>query len=202
MAITATDLNQPMLDHAESVGTVRPVQWRTGDAMHLPFEDASFDVVVCQFSVMFFSDRPAAYAEAARVLRPGGTFLFNVWDRLERNAFAAVISDALGGLFQEDPPLFLARTPYGYYDGAVIRADLATAGFAISGIDPLVTQSRAASSEIPAIAYCQGTPLRNEIVARGADRLIEATEVAAAALGTAFGRSDLVGESVPSSPPR
>jgi ubiquinone/menaquinone biosynthesis C-methylase UbiE len=88
VAITATDLNQPMLDHAASVGTSRPVTWRQADAQALPFEDASFDAVVCQFGVQFFPDRVHAYREIRRVLRPGGTFLFDTWDRIETNELA------------------------------------------------------------------------------------------------------------------
>ena len=81
--IVATDLNQAMLDQGAAVGTKRPVEWRQADAMQLPFEDATFDAVVCQFGVMFFPDKPKAFAEARRVLRPGGVFIFNVWDRIE-----------------------------------------------------------------------------------------------------------------------
>ncbi|MDA1196254.1 MAG: class I SAM-dependent methyltransferase [Planctomycetota bacterium] len=78
--ITATDLNTAMVAHGELIGTSRPVTWRQADVFDLPYADQSFDVVVCQFGVMFFADRVAAYREIRRVLRPGGTFLFNVWN--------------------------------------------------------------------------------------------------------------------------
>ena len=96
--------------------------------MALPYDDDSFDVVVCQFSAMFFPDRPAAYAEINRVLRPGGAFVFNGWDEITNNEFAATVTDAVGELYPDDPPLFLARTPHGYHDEAAIRSDLAAAG--------------------------------------------------------------------------
>ena len=51
--------------------------------MQLPFPDGTFDAVVCQFGVMFFPDKSKAYSEARRVLRHGGVFVFNVWDRIE-----------------------------------------------------------------------------------------------------------------------
>src|SRR5258706_7272698 len=108
-SIVATDLNQPMLDQAAKVGTKRPVQWRQADAMQLPFADASFDTVACQFGVMFFPDRGAAFAEARRVLRPGGALLFNVWDRIEQNEFAHAVDGAVAAQFPADPPRFLAR---------------------------------------------------------------------------------------------
>jgi len=195
VAITATDLNQPMLDYAAAVGTSRPVRWREADAMDLPFDDHSFDAVVCQFGVMFFPDRPRAFAEICRVLRPGGRFLFNVWDRIEANEFAQVVTDAVGTLFPDDPPLFLARTPHGYHDAELIRGDVAAGGFATpAGFHTLEARSRAASCTIPAIGYCQGTPLRNEIEARDSTRLTEATSVAAAAIRQRFGSTDIDGK--------
>jgi ubiquinone/menaquinone biosynthesis C-methylase UbiE len=195
VAIVATDLNQPMLDHASAVGTRRAVEWRQADAMQLPFEDSTFDAVVCQFGVMFLPDKPKAYAEARRVLRPGGVFLFNVWDRIEENEFADTVTAALATVFPDDPPRFMARTPHGYYDHETIKRDLAQGGFtAVPTITTLTARSRAKSFEIPAIAYCQGTPLRNEIEARGASRLAEATGVAAEAIARRFGRGAVDGK--------
>jgi len=195
VSIVGTDLNQPMLDHAAGVGTARPVEWRQADVMHLPFADATFDAVVCQFGVMFFPDRGAAFAEIRRVLRPGGTFLFNVWDRIENNEFADVVNTAVGTLFPDDPPVFLARTPHGYFIEAEVQADVAAGGFATpAGFDVLETRSRAVSCEIPAIAYCQGTPLRNEIEERDPARLNEATAVAATAIADRFGATDVDGK--------
>ena len=126
-----TDLNQPMLDHAAArQGIDRRIDWRRADAQALPFAAAAFDVVCCQFGVMFFPDRRAGYLEAKRVLRPGGCFLFSVWDRIEENVFADEVTAALAKLFPADPPRFLARTPHGYHDVAVIRSELEKAGFA------------------------------------------------------------------------
>jgi len=193
--ITATDLNQPMLDRAAEVGTARPVQWRAADAMSLPFEDESFDAVVCQFSVMFFPDKPKAFAQARRVLRAGGLFLFNVWDRIEDNEFADAVTTALAELFPADPPRFLARTPHGYHDVELVAQDLVRAGFtAAPEIVTIAARSRAESARIPALAYCQGTPLRNEIEARGAARLGEATDIAAEAIARRFGRGEVDGK--------
>ena len=187
-AIVATDLNQAMLDQAVATGTSRPVEWRQADAMQLPFEDGEFDAVVCQFGAMFFPDKPKAFAEARRVLRPRGIFIFNVWDRLEENEFAHAVTAAMEAVFREDPPRFLARTPHGYCDRATIARDLAQGGFNASPeIVTIAARSRAESARIPAVAFCQGTPLRNEIEARNAGRLGEATDVAAQAIARRFG---------------
>jgi SAM-dependent methyltransferase len=186
--VVATDLNQAMLDQASAVGTARAVEWRQADAMQLPFPDATFDAVVCQFGVMFFPDKSRAFSEARRMLRPGGVFLFNVWDRIEENELADVVTTALASVFPADPPRFLARGPHGYHDHRVIERDLASGGFAAPPrIDTVTARSRAASPRIPAIAYCQGTPLRTEIEARDAARLGEATDAAAEAIGKRLG---------------
>ena len=190
--LVASDLNQAMIERAEEIGTVGDVTWRQADALDLPFDDESFDVVVCQFGVMFFPDKVTAYREAKRVLRAGGTLLFNVWDQISTNEFADVVTDSVGTLFPADPPLFLARTPHGYHDESAISAELVAAGFGSIGFEPLEARSRAPLAQDPAIAYCQGTPLRDEIEARGGD-LLEATSVAASAIAERFGDRDVDG---------
>lgn len=193
--LVATDLNQPMLDRAAAVGTERPVQWQQADATRLPFDDASFDVLVCQFGVMFFPDKVRAFSEARRVLRRGGALLFNVWDRIEENEFAHTVTAALAGLFPADPPLFLARTPHGYSDLEAISRDLANAGFsAAPRFETMAARGRAASARVPAIAYCQGTPLRNEIEARSGGGLAEATSACTAAIAARFGEGPVDGK--------
>ena len=195
VSILATDLNQPMLDQAAAVGTSRPVEWRQADALQLPFPDAVFDMVVCQFAVMFFPDKQRAFSEARRVLRPGGCFIFNVWDRIEQNEFADSVTQALESAFLDNPPRFLARVPHGYHNLSVIAQDLAYGGFdRAPEFTTLPARSRAGSPRIPAVAYCQGTPLRSEIEARGSSRLVEATEIAAAAIASRFGSSAVDGK--------
>jgi ubiquinone/menaquinone biosynthesis C-methylase UbiE len=186
--IVATDLNQPMLDHARARQSPDGrIEWRQADALALPFAEQSFDVVACQCGVMFLPDKIQGYTEARRVLRPGGLFLFNVWDRISENEFADVVTEALAALFPHDPPRFLARTPHGYHDVERIRAELGAAGFTNVSVDAVDAKSRASSPRDPAVAYCQGTPLRNEIEARDASRLEDATQHATEALAHRFG---------------
>lgn len=194
-SIVATDLNQAMLDQATAIGTTRAVEWRQADAMQLPFDDQSFDVVVCQFGAMFFPDKSKAFAEARRVLRDNGLFIFNVWDRIEDNEFADVVTQALAVAFPHDPPRFMARVPHGYHDEAAITRDLHSAGFTGSPrFTTLAARSRADSPHVPAVAYCQGTPLRNEIEARAPSRLAEATDMATAAIARRFGSGEVDGK--------
>ena len=194
-SIVATDLNQAMLDQASLVVAKRNVEWRQADAMQLPFSDGTFDAVVCQFGAMFFPDKPKAFSEALRVLSPGGVFILNVWDRIEENEFADTVTTALASVFPEDPPRFMARTPHGYHDRETIKQDLAMGGFTKQAhIATVAARSRAESPRVPAIAYCQGTPLRNEIEARDARRLEEATDVTTAALAQRFGSGTVDGK--------
>ena len=188
----ATDLNQSMLDYAAlRQAPDNRVKWHRADALALPFEDVTFDLVCCQFGAMFFPDRISGYREARRVLKPGGYFLFNVWDRIEENVFADDVTNALAEMFPNDPPRFLARTPHGYHDTALIRSELEDAGFSQVMIETRSEQSRASSPRQAAIAYCQGTPLRNEIEARGAGKLEVATDHAASAIAGIHGSGEV-----------
>jgi ubiquinone/menaquinone biosynthesis C-methylase UbiE len=192
--ITATDLNQAMVDFAAAQRGGDRVAWRQADAQALPFADGSFDTVLCQFGVMFFPHRATAYREVRRVLKPGGQFLFSVWDRIEENEFDHIVTDAVAALFPGNPPRFFPRTPHGYYDTAQIDNELRAAGFTNVAIETVARRSRAPSSRDAAVGLCQGTPLRSEIEARAADRLEAATDAAAAALAERFGTGAIDGK--------
>jgi SAM-dependent methyltransferase len=196
--LVATDLNPPMLERAQAMGAARSVQWRQADAMRLPFDDGCFDAVACQFGVMFFPDKASAFREVRRVLRPGGAWIFNVWDRLEDNEFALAVSDALARLYPQDPADFMARIPHGYFDRATIEAHLAEGGFeAPPEWETLATRSTAESALAAAAAYCQGTPWRNEIearAARGGPGLEDAIRAGAAMIRERFGEGRVDGK--------
>ena len=179
--IVATDLNPDMLEIAAAKPISPRVTFAPADAQALPFPESRFDLVVCQFGAMFFPDRVAAFAEALRVLAPGGAFLFNVWDRLEANPASQAVSEAVAALFPDDPPGFLTRVPFGYHHKARIEADLRQAGFSAVEAATVAKRSRGAASDV-APGLCQGSPLRSEIEARAPGRLDEATRAAVAAL--------------------
>src|SRR6185295_10504982 len=187
-----TDLNQPMLDYAASQQAPDSrIKWRQADALSLPFENAAFDLVCCQFGAMFFPNRASAYREAKRVLKPGGHFLFNVWDRIEENVFADDVTNAHAKIFPNDPPRFLARTPHGYHDRVLIRGELEGAGFFRVLIETKAETSRASSPRIPAVAYCQGTLLRNEIETRDPGKLEAATDYATSVIADKHGSGEV-----------
>ena len=188
----ATDLNEAMIDRARARQPAGDrVDWRQADALALPFADDGFDVVLCQFGVMFFPDKVAGFAEARRVLRPGGAFLFNAWDRIDTSPLTEEVTRVVGEMFPEDPPMFLARTPHGYHDPDRIRADLAAAGFDDISVEHVEHLAHAENTATVASAFVTGTPLRNEIEARDAARLDEAEARVTAALVQLYGPGPL-----------
>jgi ubiquinone/menaquinone biosynthesis C-methylase UbiE len=161
--IVATDLNQPMLEVArQRVGSER-VRFEQADAQDLPFEDSSFDLVVCQFGAMFFPDKVRGHAEARRVLRNGEHYLLAIWDRIERNPVSNASQESLIELFPQDPPLFLLEGPFSYADPAAIERDLRAAGFSEVRIDTVERRSRSPSAHAAAEALCYGTPMGVEV---------------------------------------
>ena len=190
-----TDLNPPMVERAKAMQPADArLEFRPADALDLPFANAEFDAVCCQFGVMFFPDRVKGYHTARRVLKPGGVFLFNAWDSLAHNDFARVVHETIGAFYPGNAPEFFARTPHGYHDAALIGADLSAAGFGAVTVRHVAHESRAASARDAAMAYCQGTPMRMEIAARGADDLEPVTDRVEAALIKAFGTGPIAGK--------
>jgi ubiquinone/menaquinone biosynthesis C-methylase UbiE len=185
--IVSTDLNQAMLDHAASKPDLARVKLRQADALALPFAEASFDAVVCQFGVMFYPDRIKGHREARRVLRRGGRYLFSLWDSLEHNPMTRCVVDAAGRHLPHNPPRFLARTPHGHYDRDKTRNEVIQAGFAKVDIDVVSLPSRAPSARDAAIGLCQGTPMRGEIEAAAPQGLQATTDAAEAALVEQYG---------------
>jgi len=193
VSIVATDLNEAMIEQARSTESQRPVKWCWADALSLPFRDNEFDAVVCQFGVMFFPDKVKAFSEVHRVLRSGGTFVFNVWDQIEENEFPNAVAESLTALFPSDPPRFLARVPHAYHSRGEIEQDLTAGGFGNAPqIEIVIKRSRAKAAPDVARAFCHGTPLRNEIEERG--QLNDATAAASAAIAERFGTRDITGK--------
>jgi ubiquinone/menaquinone biosynthesis C-methylase UbiE len=180
--IVATDLNQAMLDEAARKVPAGNVSFRQADALNLPFEDSSFDLVLCQFGVMFFPDKVAGNAEARRVLRDGGHYLLVIWDSIDRNLATRIGGGAVAKLFPEDSAAFYERIPFRYHDRALIESDLRAARFKAVEIETVELRSRAASARDVAIGMTQGTPMRSEIEKQSPDALAAATDAAERAL--------------------
>jgi SAM-dependent methyltransferase len=185
--LTATDLSKPMLDYARvKVGECESIEWQEADAARLPFGDGEFGAVVCAFGVMFVPDRQAAFSEARRVLKAGGTFLFNVWDRLEENPHAAVGAEVVEGLFPGDEEMRF-RIPYEMHDPGLLRALLAATRFQVVRIEKKRIQIDRVSARTIATGQILGTPRSLLIEKRGVplDQVVEKVAAALAKIGGA-----------------
>jgi ubiquinone/menaquinone biosynthesis C-methylase UbiE len=180
--IVATDLNPPMLEQAARRVTSPAVRFQHADALDLPFPAASFDVVACQFGIMFFPDKVKGNSEAFRVLRDGGSYLLAIWDSVDRNLATRVAGRAVADLFPEQAAAFYERVPFRYFDKTQIEDDLNAAAFREVRIETVELMSRAPSARDAAIALTEGTPMRSEIEKAGPDALPSATDAAEAAL--------------------
>lgn len=169
--IVAVDLNQAMLDVAATQVESPNVTFRQGDALELPFEDGSFDLVVCQFGVMYFPDKVQGNAEARRVLRDGGHMLLAIWDSIERNLLAEITQQTLNRRFPENTPMFLSRGPHGYHVQEWIERDLEAAHFSEISIETVELPGRSGSAENAVYGICYGSPMQVELEEHGPDAI-------------------------------
>lgn len=189
--LVATDLNQAMLDYARTkFAPEDPVQWRQADAIELPFEDQSFDAVVCQFGLMFFPDKHKALREVFRVLRPGGTLLFNVWDAIEQNDLARTAHEVITKFFPDNPPDFY-QVPFSFYDPAEIRSHLSSAGFADIKLTLLPFPSKSVSAQAVVQGLIHGNPIIAAIKERDETLIPEIEAVLEAAIADQYGAAEV-----------
>jgi SAM-dependent methyltransferase len=185
--LTATDLNPPMLEVARrKFHSDEMVEFQPADATALPFADASFDAVVCQFGVMFFPDKDKGHREAHRVLVSGGRYLFSVWDSHRHNPIGRLITETLAGFFPEDPPQFY-QVPFGYYRLDPIKDSLDDAGFTDLRIAALKVNKIVPDIAGYSRALVFGNPLIDQIRARGGVDPERVVDALAEALPRKFG---------------
>ena len=190
--IVATDLNPGMLDVARGLAPERraggpALDWQVADAQHLPFADGSFDLVVCQFGVMFFPDRVAAHAEVRRVLRPGGTYLFSTWCSVADNAIAGAADQAYRQVLPDAEPSVITHVAHGYHDPDRVRADLEAGGLRVESVETVTFDGATTSAEAAAITIPRGTPLRAQLEPYGPGTRAAIEEATAAVLADRFG---------------
>ena len=185
--LMATDLNEPMLQNA--IGKFHAgesVQWHEVDATNLPFADATYDAVVCQFGLMFVPDKRAAVRETYRILKPGGSFLFNVWDAMEHNELAKIAHQIIESFFDRDPPNFY-EVPFGYHDRGEIEKLMTQEGFRAIQISVVAKESKASQAENAAKGLVEGNPVVVAITERDPSLVPKITDAVAAAIKSRFG---------------
>jgi len=185
--LVATDLNEPMLEHARrKLPGAKSVEWRQADACALPFPEASFEAVVCQFGMMFVPDKPGAVREARRVLAPGGRFLFSVWDSIDRNRFARLAQDTLLRFFPKDPPTFY-EVPFSLHERRALLALLPDGDWTEARLDEVALEGQSPSARDLATGLVEGNPVGAGIRERGGVTTETVIESLAAALAREFG---------------
>jgi ubiquinone/menaquinone biosynthesis C-methylase UbiE len=189
--LTATDLNEPMFHNAMGKFEKNEgVQWQRADASSLPFPDRTFDAVVCQFGLMFVPDKMLAAREAHRVLKPGGVFLFNVWDAMEQNALGQLTHRTIVSFFEKDPPTFY-QVPFSYYNQEEIKRVLTEAGFREIKIDVVPKVGYADRAQDAAKGLVHGNPVAVGIAERDASLLPVITDAVAKAITKQFGEIEI-----------
>jgi ubiquinone/menaquinone biosynthesis C-methylase UbiE len=189
--LTATDLNEPMFRRAASkFGEDEPVQWLQADACSLPFSDRMFDAVVCQFGIMFAPDKALAAREAHRVLKPGGLFLFNVWDAMKYNPLGQITHETIASYFDKDPPAFY-QVPFGYHNQDEIKRVLEETGFREIRTEVVAKVGVASRAEDAATGLVQGNPVAVAIVERDPSLLRVITKAVAQAISGRFRETDI-----------
>jgi ubiquinone/menaquinone biosynthesis C-methylase UbiE len=187
--VLATDLNDAMLDYAGAgFASGDPVEWKQADACDLPFADRSFDAVVCQFGLMFFPDKERAIRETFRVLKPGGTFLFNVWDAIEQNDLPHTAHEVVAKFFADNPPDFY-DVPFSFHDPETIRTLLSTAGFDDVELTLLPLAAIAASARDAAKGLIHGNPIITAIRERDESRIPEIEAALTSAIAARYGEA-------------
>lgn len=187
-SLIASDLSEPMLALGRTKVTPDPrLTFQQADACALPFNDQSFDLIICQYGVMFFPDKVQAMKEARRVLAPGGTYIFNIWDSLEANPIAKVEHETISALFPKDPPQFLAKLPFGYSDRAEIERVARAGGFTNVKLETIQFPCSAPSAEVAARGFLEGTPVLPALQERGVTDIAPTRIAVARALAEKFG---------------
>jgi SAM-dependent methyltransferase len=188
--LTATDLNEPMLAYARAHVPDAGITWRQADAQALPFPDAVLDAVACQFGLMFVPDKPLAFAEARRVLRPRGQFIFNVWLSLAENPFGRIARDTIAGFFTSNPPTFY-DVPFGFHDESQIRNLLKNARFGSVSCQRVELEARSPSAEDAAKGLVIGNPVVLDVTERATAPAEEVVRAVAAALAAEGGAAPM-----------
>lgn len=190
-SLLVTDLNPPMLDVARGKFVDgENVEFAVANAMELPFDDAEFDLMACQFGVMFFPDKPAAFREAARVLKPGGRFVFNVFSAMQENPYSQIAYAVPAQFFTGEPPGFY-KVPFHYGIPEKVRADLSTAGWREVSHETIRFKKTIANPEGFARGLVYGNPLIDEIRHRGGVDPETVTNAVLRALNVTFGPTDM-----------
>jgi ubiquinone/menaquinone biosynthesis C-methylase UbiE len=156
--LIASDISEDMLAVAQSKLKGFDIDWKIIDAQSLPFEDNSFDLVVCYFGYMMVPDKEKAYAEAFRILKKGGMLVMATWDKLDSNEASYIFRMALKQYLGDTLPESY-KVPFSMYDSELISTMLKRAGFSSVDSEKVGKKSVAENSEKAAYGLVRGGSL-------------------------------------------
>src|SRR5437667_6132081 len=192
--VVGIDLNASMIEAARAASghdaEVR-IEWRTGDAGALPFENDVFDVVLCQQGVQFFPDRVHALREMRRVLRVGGRLAFTVWSAIGDTPYHASLADALARHLSAEAAS-MARAPYALHDAVELHGLVASAGFRNVNVRPTI---KTTTLPLPAEfvpGHLAALPMAQEIARLSTERRNALVEEITEALSAYVDRGQLI----------
>src|SRR4030095_15423741 len=189
--ITATDLKQGMIDIAKQVMGEDPgIEWKAADAQELPFDSNAFDIIVCQFGVMFFPDKLKAFKEAYRVLKSGGMFLFSTWDKIRNQRVAEIANEVVTSYFKDDPPQFF-KIPFSMYDPCEHEALLKNSGFKNISVKNIILEGTSPSASDAAKGFTVGNPIYAQICERNESLLPAIQKTLTDRYSKEFGESEI-----------
>jgi ubiquinone/menaquinone biosynthesis C-methylase UbiE len=191
--LVASDLNAAMMDYASGkFRAEESVEWKQADATDLPFDDQSFDGVACQFGLMFFPDKERALRETYRLLKPGGVFLFSVWDKIETNDLPYIAHTIIAKFFDDKPPDFY-EVPFSFHDPKTIKSLVSTTGFKQLQVSVLPLEAISPSARDVAKGLIHGNPVITAIKERDESRVPEIEAAVAAAVAAQCGDAPVRG---------
>jgi ubiquinone/menaquinone biosynthesis C-methylase UbiE len=188
--LVASDLNPDMIAEAQKHIPDNEIEWLAADAQSLPFVDNYFDLLVCQFGLMFVPNKPLAVSEAFRVLKPGGTLLLSTWDKLENNPAMFLAHQTVASFFPADPPMFF-HVPFSLFDMGMLESLCKDAGFSNIATNLVKKTGMSPSAGETVTGMIDGSAVANAINERDATIMPVIKQTLETALAKAFGNAPM-----------
>ena len=189
--LVASDISEDMLTVAKEKLKELDIDWQVIDAQQLPFDNNCIDLVVCSFGYMFVPDKLKAFAEAYRVLKPGGMLIFSTWDKLELNgasyAYRKIVKKFLGDSLPDSYKL-----PFSMNDQAAIKRMLKETGFSKIAIESVDKVSISQTAKEAANGLARGGSIYNEVIKHDPLLVEEIVKTLETELAEKFGASPMI----------
>lgn len=189
--IVASDISLPMMEKAKLVVSSQNLTWQQVDIADIPFSEGSFDVIVCQFGVMFLQDKLRAFSEIRRVLKLGGQLLFSTWACIEENPIWKISNQVATKFFGPAPAAIQKSGPFSICNAVDAEAQLHDAGFIHTKVEKQRITSSISSASLAAKGFIHGLPLKDIIIKQNPEILSQIQEEMENSFADHFGNNPL-----------